>query len=233
MFSHDLAGTRFSPLKQINAGNVGKLKLAWSMPYRADRTSAAVGGLGGLTEVTPVVVNGVMYFPAENRVLALDAATGKQIWRFDVTAGPGGALSKRGVTYWPGEAASDRGQPISQASDPAANIPPRIFVTAGRRLIALNAITWRVRLSVLATKAEVDIVVPYNSRRPFRKIRRRLTCRSSRQPASPATRARTMPAREQRFGNSIPCRKPANPGTIRGRPMHGRSAREPITGASI
>src|SRR5436190_16813701 len=64
MFSHDLAGTRFSPLKQINTGNAAKLKLAWSMPYRADRSSAAAGGLGGLTEATPVVVNGVMYLPA-------------------------------------------------------------------------------------------------------------------------------------------------------------------------
>src|SRR2546422_9824239 len=61
MFSHDLAGTRFSPLKQINANNASKLKLAWSMPYRADRNSPAAGGLGGLTEVTPVVVNAVMY----------------------------------------------------------------------------------------------------------------------------------------------------------------------------
>src|SRR5579883_1758144 len=71
MFSHDLAGTRYSPLKQITASNVSKLKLAWSMPYRADRNSPAAGGLGGLSEVTPLVINGVMYLPAENRVLAL------------------------------------------------------------------------------------------------------------------------------------------------------------------
>src|SRR6266699_1989917 len=144
MFSHDLAGTRFSPLKQINANNASRL--AWSMTYRADRNRPAAGGLGGLTEVTPVVIGGVMYLPAENRVLALDAATGKQIWRFDVTAGPGGALSKRGVTYWPGE----------------ANIPARIFVTAGRRLIALNATTGESVLG-FGDKGEVDIVVPYNS----------------------------------------------------------------------
>src|SRR5207253_3402892 len=111
MFSHDLAGTRFSPLKQINTGNAAKLKLAWSMPYRADRSSAAAGGLGGLTEATPVVVNGLMYLPAEARVLALDAATGKEIWKFEVPSSPGNALSRRGVTYWPGE----------------PNIPARIF----------------------------------------------------------------------------------------------------------
>src|SRR5262245_2367326 len=143
MFSHDLSATRFSPLKQINANNVGNLKLAWSMPYRADRNAAGGGGLGGLTEATPVVVNGVMYLPAENRVLALDATTGKQIWKFEVTSGgPGGALSRRGVTYWPGE----------------ANIPARIFVTAGRRLIALNATTGESVLG-FGEKGEVDIVV--------------------------------------------------------------------------
>src|SRR5215471_6567124 len=147
MFSHDLSGTRYSPLKQITSQNASKLKLAWSMPYRADRSSAAAGGLGGLTEVTPVVINGVMYLPAENRVLALDAATGKEIWKFEVaTGGPGGALSRRGVTYWPGE----------------QNIPARIFVTAGRRLIALNATTGESVLG-FGTKGEVDIVVPYNS----------------------------------------------------------------------
>src|SRR5262249_58209877 len=102
MFSHDLSGTRYSPLKQITSQNASKLKLAWSMPYRADRNSAAAGGLGGLTEVTPIVINGVMYLPAENRVIAMDAATGKEIWKFEVAATPGGALSRRGVSYWPG-----------------------------------------------------------------------------------------------------------------------------------
>src|SRR5262252_737928 len=92
MFSRDLSATRYSPLKQINAANAGKLQLAWRMPYRADRNGAAAGGLGALSEATPVVVNGIMYVPAENRVLALDAATGKEIWKFDVTAAPGGAL---------------------------------------------------------------------------------------------------------------------------------------------
>ena len=146
MFSHDLAGTRFSALKQINPGNVSKLKLAWRMPYRADRNNAATGGLGGLTEATPIVVNGVMYLPAESRVLALDAATGKEIWKFDVSASQGNALSRRGVTYWPGE----------------ANIPARIFVTAGRRLIALNATTGE-SVQGFGTNGEVDMVVPYNS----------------------------------------------------------------------
>src|SRR5689334_20905410 len=101
MFSHDLGSTRFSQLKQVNAKNVSTLKLAWKMPYRADRNSGPAGGLGAISQATPIVVNGVMYVPAENRVLALDAATGKEIWKFDVMPGPGGGLSRRGVTYWP------------------------------------------------------------------------------------------------------------------------------------
>lgn len=146
MFSRDLTSTRFSPLKQITPANAGTLKLAWSMPYRADRTSGGAGGLGGLSSATPIVVDSVMYVPAENRVLALDAATGKQIWRFDLPPAPGSALSRRGVTYWPGEAGA----------------PARIFVTAGRRLLALNATTGEA-VQAFGNKGEVDIVVPYNS----------------------------------------------------------------------
>jgi quinoprotein glucose dehydrogenase len=146
MFSHDSAATRFSPLKQINARNVARLQLAWKMPYRADRNSGPVGGLGAVSQATPIVVNSVMYVPAENRVLALDSATGKEIWKYDLTPSPGSALSRRGVTYWPGE----------------GNIPARIFVTAGRRLIALNATTGE-SVQGFGTNGEVDIVVPYNS----------------------------------------------------------------------
>ena len=60
MYRRDLAGTGYSPLKQINTGNVTKLAQAWSLVL-ADR--------GGLW-LTPIVVNGVMYLPATDRVLA-------------------------------------------------------------------------------------------------------------------------------------------------------------------
>jgi len=147
MFSQGLAATRFSPLRQINSRNVGNLQLAWRMHYRADRTSGpAGGGLGAISQATPIVVNSVMYVPAENRVLALDAATGKEIWKYQLTPAPGSALSRRGVAYWPGE----------------VNVPARIFVTAGRRLIALNAATGEPT-QAFGNKGEIDMVVPYNS----------------------------------------------------------------------
>src|SRR5271170_7502424 len=111
MYRHDLAGSGYSPLKQINTNNVTKLAQSWSLVL-ADR--------GGL-EVTPIVVNGVMYLPATDRVLALDAATGKEIWHYDVVRAP-----TRGVAYWPGD-----------KSNPARII----FTTFNRKMIALEAST--------------------------------------------------------------------------------------------
>jgi quinoprotein glucose dehydrogenase len=73
-------------------------------------------------QATPIVINNVMYLPAGSRVLALDAETGKQIWEYKL---PGFTTSARGVAYWPGE----------------GNTPPRILLTAGPRLVAINAIT--------------------------------------------------------------------------------------------
>src|SRR5579871_4381522 len=92
MFNRDLAGTRFSPLKQINARNVGKLKEAWSYPLHEE----GAGGFG--SEVTPIVVGGVMYMPVANRIVALEPETGKELWRYQL---PTGFPSRRGVTYWP------------------------------------------------------------------------------------------------------------------------------------
>ena len=79
-YNRDLAATRFSGLKQINAGNVSKLAQAWSYRLRPDANSPAAGTM---SEVTPIVVNGVMYFPAGNRVVALDPETGAEIWRYE------------------------------------------------------------------------------------------------------------------------------------------------------
>ncbi len=68
--------TRYSPLKQIDTANVGKLGLAWS--YEID-----FGG-GGTQESTPLVHDGVIYSITNwSRVFAVDARTGKEKWRFD------------------------------------------------------------------------------------------------------------------------------------------------------
>src|SRR6186997_1420084 len=104
MYRHDLAGTGYSPLRQINLQNVANLAQAWT--FRIQSNAPAVAGRGGAgggnvnSEVTPIVIDGVMYFPGRDRVEALDADTGKEIWQAPVT---GSAPSRRGVAYWPGE----------------------------------------------------------------------------------------------------------------------------------
>jgi hypothetical protein len=68
-----LTGNRHSPLNQINGGNIASLAARWSF---------AVGNSRKL-EVTPVVVDGVFYVTTVNSAYALDARTGREIWRFE------------------------------------------------------------------------------------------------------------------------------------------------------
>jgi glucose dehydrogenase len=131
MYNRDLAGTRYSPLTQINTRNVAQLKLAWS--YNLPLAS----------EATPIVVDGVMYIPAGNRILALEPESGREIWSYTIT---GGGATRRGVAYWPGD----------------ADNPPRVIFTVGRRMIALDAKTGKVDPG-FGKEGEVDLVIPYNS----------------------------------------------------------------------
>jgi glucose dehydrogenase len=138
MYNRDLAGTRYSPLTQINTKNVAKLKQAWSFQLKADPTKP-----GPASEATPIVVNDVMYLPAGNRIVALEPETGKIIWEYVIAEG---VPQRRGVTYWPGD----------------ANNPPRIFFTTGRKLVGLNAKTGKIDPG-FGNEGSVDTVVPYQS----------------------------------------------------------------------
>src|SRR5262249_35908213 len=67
--------TRFSPLNQINAENVGRVGLAWTYP---------LGAGGGNQEATPLVWNGTIYGITNwSVVFAVDARTGEERWRWD------------------------------------------------------------------------------------------------------------------------------------------------------
>lgn len=72
MFSRTYDAQRFSPIEQIDTGNVGRLALVWAR------------GLGnGNTETVPLVYDGVLYLAAPGAVvLALDATTGDVLWRY-------------------------------------------------------------------------------------------------------------------------------------------------------
>jgi glucose dehydrogenase len=113
MYRHDLSGSGYSPLSQINTSNVANLKETWT--YRLAEH--------GFLEVTPIVVKGVMYAPAGSRIAALDADTGKVIWTHDWK---GAQASTRGVAYWPGDKKD----------------PPRIiFTTFDKKIEELDAAT--------------------------------------------------------------------------------------------
>ena len=130
-YAGDLAGTRYSKLTQINTANVAQLAPAWTY---------ALGAPG--SEATPIVVNGRMYLPSGDSVVALDAETGQEIWKYSV--GAGGATS-RGVAYWPGDETN----------------PPRILFTTGTKLAALNANTGKLDAG-FAKEGELELVVPWS-----------------------------------------------------------------------
>ena len=100
-YTRDLANTKYSPLNQINTSNVGKLAPAWTYRLRSDAERARGGGGFGFSVVTPLVIGGTMYITAGNRVVALDADTGRELWRHEVTGQ--GNPSQRGVAFWPGD----------------------------------------------------------------------------------------------------------------------------------
>lgn len=97
----DPGGTYYSPLATINASNVKDLGFAWQYdlgsPYRGQ-------------EATPVVVDGVMYTSGTwGYVYAADAATGREVWRYDphsdffAARNPCCDLVNRGVAVWKGK----------------------------------------------------------------------------------------------------------------------------------
>ena len=125
-YGGDLGNTHYSPLDRINAGNFGKLEVAWR--FRTEN-------LGPRPEFnfegTPLMANGVIYSTAGARrdVVALDAATGELLWVHRENEGERGKvaprqLSGRGLAYWT-DGAEER----------------ILYVTPGYRLIALNAKT--------------------------------------------------------------------------------------------
>ncbi len=110
-FGRDPGAQRYSPLTQITPENVTRLERAWSFDTGANDL-----------QVTPIVVNGLMYLTGAASVFALEPETGKQVWRFDA----GSKVARRGVAYWAGD----------------GKTAPRIYSgVADGRLVALEAMT--------------------------------------------------------------------------------------------
>jgi quinoprotein glucose dehydrogenase len=113
----DYAGSadsaQYSALKQIDKSNVNQLTVAWTYP-----TNDTNGYL-----FNPLVVDEVMYVMAKNSsIVALNAATGKELW---VHENPKGRITTRGINYWESRDRSER----------------RLFYSVNNMLLAIDALT--------------------------------------------------------------------------------------------
>lgn len=96
-FGNDQGGSRFSSLDQINTENVAGLEVAWTY-----RTGQARDGTMGFLEVTPTKIGDTLYLcTPTSDVIALDAETGEQRWRYNAGINRDGFVSSqcRGVAY--------------------------------------------------------------------------------------------------------------------------------------
>ena len=99
VYRGDPKANQYAALAQIHAANVHRLEPAWE--YRTGDATAR-----STMHVNPIVVGGVMYVTTPSlKAVALDAATGRELWVFDPAPHNDGQvirLRNRGVTYWKG-----------------------------------------------------------------------------------------------------------------------------------
>lgn len=123
-YNGNAARSHYSEASQISAENVSQLKVAWTY---------ASGGADTVFHRTqmqcnPIVIDGVLYgVSANTQAFALDATTGKELWKTNVSETEG--TTSRGVSYW------------------AAGTEKTIFFGAGKWLYAVDAVTGKLRSS--------------------------------------------------------------------------------------
>jgi quinoprotein glucose dehydrogenase len=140
-YGGDAGGMRYSRLTQINPKNVDKLKIAWVV-HTGDVSDGKHGIQRSGFETTPILVGGTLFLTTGfNRVLALDPATGKQLWAYDPkidrTWDYGDAFVNRGVATW-----LDSAVPLKSGRQSGRPCRRRIYeATLDARLLALDAIS--------------------------------------------------------------------------------------------
>src|SRR5215813_3543864 len=149
-YGADEAGTRYSPTKQIDRSNVGKLKVAWI--YRTGAMAVATRLVKKAAfEATPILAEGKLFLTTPyDRVIALDPGTGEEIWDYD----PGvnltmnrSEVTSRGVSAW--------SEAVPAGLSAACRL--RIFFgTLDARLIALDGETGKP-CEGFGSNGEVDL----------------------------------------------------------------------------
>ena len=119
-YGGDLAGSRYSELADLNPSNVARLTKAWTFHFGP--------GAGSSGAVTPLMVNQrVFVCSSSNVIAALDAESGKELWRFDPKVDPLQSGKCRGVAYF---------EVIGASGACATRI---VFGTTDARLMAVDA----------------------------------------------------------------------------------------------
>ena len=135
----DATSSHYSTLDQINRSNVADLTLAWT--YKSGDADST-----GRTQIqcNPIIIDSTLYATSPGlKAIALDATTGREIWRFDpfeAGAVDEGRGINRGVSYWRGD-------------DQRA---ARILYSAGSRLFALDASTG-IPINSFGEEGSVDL----------------------------------------------------------------------------
>jgi quinoprotein glucose dehydrogenase len=147
-YGRDAGGTRFSPLSQIDRSNVASLKQAWIF-HTGDIADGKGEGPRSGFEATPLFLDGRLYLTTPfGRVVALDPATGRQLWTHDPKVDRswpyGDGLISRGLAAW-------------RRSDGEASCSLTLFeATIDARLIALDAATG-ARCQTFGENGEVSL----------------------------------------------------------------------------
>ncbi|MBM3787239.1 MAG: c-type cytochrome, partial [Acidobacteria bacterium] len=124
-----LSGNRHSPLNQITPANVGRLALQWVFPVNHN-----------VLEVTPLVVDGVMYVSGPNQVFAIDARAGRTIWHYQRPRSP-----------------ETRGDPAKGTNRGVAILGDQVFlVTDNAHLLSIHRVSGQLLWERVITEGVTD-----------------------------------------------------------------------------
>lgn len=139
VYGGNKAGNRYSTLDQININNVKNLQVAWTYDAREPVDPGSPSQRPKEIQCQPIVVNGILYGTTpELKLFALEAATGKELWKFVPIKDNQRFNTNRGVMYW--EAGNDK----------------RILYSAGATLYAVNALNGKP-VETFGKEGKVDL----------------------------------------------------------------------------